>query len=131
MLIGVAQLANVGNYNFQRLQIPVVKEIASSIKDCGKDTTVFAADPYTAIELAYYLPDCEIRFYSETLELKGGYAPLSNDRLHVANPESELANSKKLIYVYYDEQKLTMPSTLTEVSNLSIGPLHAATFSAE
>lgn len=131
MLIGVAQLASVGNYNFQRLQIPAVKEIAGSITDCGKDTTVFAADPYTAIELDYYLPNCEIRFYSETLELKGGYAPLSNDRLHVANPESELANSKKLVYVYYDEQKLTMPSTLTEVSNLSIGPLHAATFSAE
>lgn len=131
MLIGVAQLVNVGNYNFQRLQIPAVKEIASTIKDCGKDTTVFAADPYTAIELAYYLPDCEIRFYSETLELRGGYAPLSNSTLHVTNPESELANSKKLVYVYYDEQKLKMPDTLSEVSNISIGQLYAATFSAE
>lgn len=130
MLIGVAQLAQVGNYNFQRVQIPAIKEVAATISDC-QDTTVFAADPYVAIELAYYLPTCDIRFYSDTRELRGGYAPLSNSRLHVADPKTELSSSKRIVYVYYDRQMLAMPDTFKETSQYSAGPLYAATFSAE
>lgn len=130
MLIGVIQLAQVGNYNFQRLQSPAIKQLASTI-DCARGTTVFAADPYVAIELDYYLPSCQIRFYSETVSLGGGYAPLSNNTLHVSDPTKELANSRKVVYVYYDTQKLTMPSNLIESSSVSYGSLNAATYSAE
>lgn len=130
MLIGVIQLAQVGNYNFQRLQSPAVKELASTI-NCDRGTTIFAADPYVAIELDYYLSSCQIRFYSETVSLGGGYAPLSNNTLHVFDPAKELANSRKVVYVYYDTQKLAIPSALRESSSVSFGSLHAATFSAE
>jgi mannosyltransferase len=130
MLIGVIQLTQVGNYNFQRLQSPAVKELASTI-NCDRDTTIFAADPYVAIELDYYLSSCQIRFYSETVSLGGGYAPLSNNTLHVSDPAKELTNSRRVVYVYYDTQKLAMPSALRESSSISYGSLHAATFSAE
>jgi uncharacterized membrane protein len=117
LLLGVGQLAKVGNFSYQRLLKPSVKEAAASIKDCGRDKTIFAADPYTAVELSYYLPSCEVRFYSDSDVLKGGYTALSNSPLHIAHPTSQLANSIKLYYVYYGESKLTMPYNLVQVSH--------------
>lgn len=131
LLIGVVQLAQVGNYNYQRLYKPTAKQIAAEITECSADTTILADDPYIAMELSYYLPNCEIRFYSETAELTGGYAPLSNSPLHVADPTTELAGSRELIYIYYNEPTLTMPETLTAASRTTHGQLNIAWFYAE
>lgn len=131
LLLGVVQLAEVGNYNFQRMQKPMVKQAAASIADCGPDQTILAANPYVAIELSYYLPNCEVRFYSETAKLNGGYAMLSDSPLHVADPANELAGSRELFYVYYDEPELTMPETLNATSRQSYGALSIASFHAE
>jgi 4-amino-4-deoxy-L-arabinose transferase-like glycosyltransferase len=131
LLIGVVQLVQVGNFNFQRMYKPATSQMVAELADCSPDTTILAADPYIAMELSYYLPDCEIRFYSETAELTGGYAPLSGSPLHVANPATELAASTTLIYIYYNEPTLTMPDTLTAASRQSFGQLQVATFYAE
>jgi uncharacterized membrane protein len=131
LLVGVLQLAQVGNFNLQRMYMPTAKQGAAEIADCGPDTTILAADPYTAIELLYYLPNCEVRFYSESAELSGGYAPLSNSPLHVADPATELAGSHELIYVYYGEPELVMPDTLQATEHTSYGKLHVAEFHAE
>ena len=131
LLVGVVSLAELGNYNFQRLQKPMVKQAAAELSDCGPDQTILAATPYVAIELSYYLPQCEVRFYSETAGLIGGYAPLSESPLHVANPAGELAGSRELIYVYYGEPELVMPDTLTAAGRTSYGQLHVAEFYAE
>jgi mannosyltransferase len=130
-VMGVVHLAEIGNYSFQRLQRPMVAQAAAEMADCTPDQTILAADPYVAIELLYYLPDCEIRFYSQSAELSGGYAALSNSPLHVADPEVELANSRSLIYVYYDEPQLVMPANLTAAGRMSYGKLHVAEFYAE
>lgn len=131
LVVGVMNVAVMGNYNFQRLQKPMVKQAAAEIADCSPDQTILAADPYVAIELSYYLPDCEIRFYSESAELSGGYAPLSNSPLHVADPETELASSRDLLYIYYGEPQLVMPNTLAAAGRTSFGQLHVAQFYAE
>ncbi|HSW91626.1 MAG TPA: glycosyltransferase family 39 protein [Candidatus Saccharimonadales bacterium] len=131
LVIGVMHLSQVGNFNFQRLQSPMVKQAAALMKDCTKNATVFAADPYVAIELDYYLPDCQIQFYSATDTLKGGYAPLSNSPLHVDEPARELALSSKIYYVFYDQQTQTMPSALHHSTVKSFDSLHVATFSVE
>jgi mannosyltransferase len=120
LLYGVVHLAQVGNYNFQRLHIPQIEKMAEAI-DC--DSTILAADPYVAIELSYYLDDCTIHFYSDTAKMGGGYAPLSESVLRIAEPETELASTKRVTYVYYDEPKLAMPSSLKEASTESYGPL--------
>jgi mannosyltransferase len=131
MLIGTMQLAQVGNYNFQRLQYPTIRDIAATIPVCEPGHTVLAADPYVAIELAYYLSTCDIHFYSEWPTLKGGYAPLSGSPLQVKDPIKELAASQSISYVYYDQPKLHMPETLRPTAEQSIGALHVATFNAE
>lgn len=131
MLVGVAQLAQVGNFNFQRLQSPMIKQAAQTMAECSKGTTIFAADPYVATELSYYLPSCQINFYSDTSVLKGGYAPLSNSPLRVADPARELSLSRKIYYVYYDQQKSAMPSELHQSAIASYSGLTVATYSEE
>ena len=128
-LIGVMHLATVGNYNFQRLQTPSVAQAAAALS-CADGHAVVAADPYVAIELAYYLPQCQIYFYSETLSLSGGYAPLSNSPLHVTNPVTQLADKQMLSYVYYGEPQLEIPG-FTQTERRSFDALSVESFSAE
>lgn len=130
LLLGVINLSNTGNFNFQRLQLPEIKQLAASIP-CDGDATILAADPYVAIELSYYLNDCQVQFYSESADLRGGYAPLAFSPLRITDPVSELRDVRELTYVYYDEPKLTLPSALKETKKLSFGPLQSATFATE
>lgn len=125
-VFGASHLALVGNYNFQRLHVPQVKQAAEAI--ACKDDLVLAADPYVAIELAYYLPQCSISFYSEYITMGGGYAPLSDSPLRVGDPASELADEMEITYVYYDEPKLTMPNGFSETTIRTFGPLHVAEY---
>jgi uncharacterized membrane protein len=131
LFIGIAQVASVGNYNFQRLQAPMVKQAAAAVPECSETATVFAADPYVATELSYYLPDCNVYFYSNTPVLRGGYAPLSESPLHVGDPQKELALSKEIYYIYYDEPSLAMPKAFYKTSDIAFDALHVATFNAE
>jgi mannosyltransferase len=128
MLVGTIHLAQIGNYNFQRLQKPAINEATQAIGDCNEAKTIFAADPYVATELSYYYPACDIRFYSEWATMSGGYAPLSDSPLRVTNPEQELASYKEIVYVYYDGPKLTMPSSHTLASQRAYGSLNVAVF---
>jgi len=130
LIMGVFQLSIVGNYNFQRLQKPEVKQIAASITGCGDDVIVLAADPYVATELSYYMSSCKINFYSEYASLGGGYAPLSNSDLRVSNPKSELVSSREIYYVHYGDAKLDMPANFTSVSQRTNGNLTVEKFIA-
>jgi len=131
MLIGVVQLAWTGNFNFQRLQTPTVKQAAASIPACDKGYTIFAADPYVAIELSYYLPNCQINFYTQWSNLTGGYAPLADSPLRVVDPARELSSSRKIYYVYYGQPESTMPSNLHQVSSAMYGAMTVAAYSAQ
>ncbi len=133
LLLGVSQLASVGNYNYQRLQKPTVKDVAAVMKDkCSDDTNILAADPYVAIELSYYLPaNCQLRFYSDSVMLKGGYAPLSDSPARIEKPAKELANSHKLYYVYYGDPQLSMPINMHLENHQTFGAMTVDTFSAE
>lgn len=131
MLVGVANLVQVGNYNFQRLQKPTVETAAAQLGHCQDGAMILAADPYVAIELAYYVPQCQIHFYSESASLGGGYAPLSESPLRVANPATDLSGDHDVLYVYYDEPKLQLPADLTLAKRQTYGALTVATFNAE
>ena len=130
MLVGVAHLVQVGNYNFQRLQKPMVDQVAMELSKCKEGATILAADPYVAIELAYYVPTCQIKFYSQWEELKGGYAALSKSGQMVLDT-TKLSAERPILYVYYDEPQLQMPEG-TQLNSMSThGKMTVATFSAE
>jgi mannosyltransferase len=77
LFVGTLHLASIGNFNFQRMQTPTVREAASSLQNCAPGTKLLAADPYVATEFSYYLPQCDLYFVSEWDTLGGGYAPFS------------------------------------------------------
>ena len=131
LFAGTVRLVEVGNFNFQRLQTPQIDSAVASI-DCSDGQTVLAADPYVAIELSFYLSDsCDMRFFSETAELSGGYAPLSNSPKRVFDPASELSGIDKITYVYYGEPKLNMPVDLSQVSTLSFDSLNVDSYQSK
>lgn len=131
LLVGVMNLAQVGNYNFQRLQKPMVNQIAMALESCKQGDTILAEDPYVAIELDYYLPNCQIHFYSEYDTLNGGYAPLSGSELQIKNVEKELVTNRPVLYVYYDTPDVTLPSNLIMTDRAEYGPVTIARFNAE
>ena len=82
LITGVFNLANAGNFNFERLQQPSTIELRAATP-C-ENATVVADDPYTYIDTVYYFGDCDLRFFSETdVEKKGGYAPLAGSPARV------------------------------------------------
>lgn len=131
LIIGVLQLAVVGNFNFQRLQHPELKQASAALQNCPDGTKILAADPYVAMELDYYRSSCPIYFYSDAAELKGGYAPLNGSNLQVKNPETELANSGVIYYVYYGDPVLRLPGNLLLTDRMKYGALTIDRLSAE
>lgn len=131
LVVGVAHLVQVGNYNFQRLQKPDIAQAAKSLSGCENGSTILAADPYVAIELSYYVKNCDVYFYSEDAELSGGYAALSESPFRVSDPMLQLATEKSVYYVHYDEPKLELPVSLQKSSEEQYGSLTVAQFSAE
>lgn len=97
--LGVAQLAQVGNFNFQRMQKPDVASAASLI---DSNLPVIANSPYEATELRSYSSD-EIYFYAPYDELGGGYA-IHNHSQYQVKDLSDLAKFGCFNFVYYDDQ---------------------------
>lgn len=111
MMIGIVQLIQVGNFNFQRMQNIKVKQATNNI-ECNNQNIVYVASPYEAIELSYYLSSCKIYFYSDKAKLGGGYAILSNNKLRVFNPSIELKDMNKIYFYHYGDTKLQMPDNM-------------------
>lgn len=126
--VGIFNLAAMGNYNFQRMQRPVVAEAASVIDCTG--ATVIAADPYVATELSYYLPTtCDMRFYSQWDKMGGGYAPFSESPLQLHSTTVGVFTNK-LYYAYYDKPMLFINPTYHQVNNFTKGGLTVQEYQA-
>lgn len=123
MLFGISQLTAVGNYNFQRLQKPEVKNVSDFIEGCSDKEVIFAADPYVAIELGYYIGDCNIYFYSTDDNLGGGYAPLSSSAFRVYDINNQLSDKDVIFFVYYGESELSMPQSFSLTQKINGGGL--------
>lgn len=115
---GIFSLQQVGNFNFQRMQKPDIREIATRIsatdkkEDKGDQTRIaelpiLTDSPYEAIELGYYLPNNKLYFYAPYEELGGGYAPLNKSEFKIFN-EQDLKKFKCVRYVYYDAKITTI-----------------------
>lgn len=120
MLIGVVNLANAGNFNFQRMQYPSIKAAASKVF-CEKDRPVIVDNPYEAVEFSYYLSDCDIYFQSDSDNMGGGYAPVSNKGFGISDPKTFFANSKQLTHLYYNDTDVSMPEGMIILTGEKVG----------
>lgn len=103
LILGIINLNQIGNFNFQRMQKPAIREVAEEINKNSQYKTqpILADSPYEAIELNYYLGD-NIYFYSPYDNLAGGYASLDKSKMQIKNKD-ELKKFNCFNYVYYDE----------------------------
>ena len=115
---GIFNLIQVGNFNFQRMQKPDIREMATRISATDKkedksnqarstELPILTDSPYEAIELGYYLPNNKIYFYAPYEELGGGYAPLNKSEFKIFN-EQDLKKFNCVRYVYYDAKMTTI-----------------------
>jgi uncharacterized membrane protein len=120
-LCGVGQLMQVGNYNFQRHQTPHIREVAGAL-NCNDHPMVVTESPYEAIELSYYTEGCDVYFFSENDTFIGGYAPLSHSDKRIESVKS--IAGKNFIYVYYDEPKQVIPTSLETIKDETFSAIH-------
>lgn len=127
LLVGCMSLVQTGNYNFQRLHRPSIKQVAARLGDCKNGAVIFADGPQVAVELDYYVKDCPVYFFNETLEMGGGFAMISYSPLRVANA-AELPETHTIFHIYYDEPKNTLPASFQKESVVTIEAVHVATY---
>lgn len=100
LVLGTVQLQQTGNFIFERLQYPRTAEMRASVT-CDDTVRVVADDPYTYIDTSYYFSDCDLVFFSEgPIENRGGYAPLHNSDLRIANASE--VSTESLIHLRWD-----------------------------
>ncbi len=122
-LLGCLQLAGVGNVNYQRVETPTMKRAVQTI-ECSSSERLLAADPYVAIELAYYVTDCPIYFVSEHDVLGGGYAPLSGSPYQVKDVQQ--LSDERVTYIYYGDGDPFVWSGCTALKREMYGALTVA-----
>lgn len=122
LILGVGNLFLVGNYNYQRLQTINTKFLKGYIK-CNNESAVFVDSPYNAVEMSYYLDNCPVYFYSHSDDLKGGFAPISNQNRSIDDPKSELNEFNDIYHIYYKESDIKIPDNKILILNQRYGDL--------
>ena len=130
LLSGSSSLVQYGNYNFQRLHTPSIKQVATRLTDCKDGAIIFADGPQVAVELGYYVKDCPVYFFNETLKMTGGFAMISDSPYRVANA-SELPTTDEILHVYYNEPKNTLPASFSQRSIVTAEKVSVATYRAK
>lgn len=128
-VVGLVQLTQVGNFNFQRNERPATWQAVSYIESqCQNNTIILSNDPYIYIQsLPYYTAPCQFFFYEPSQTLGGGYAGVSGSAWQIKSPAS-IGSPARIVYVYYDTPAVAVPGSYTQVEQRSIGNLHIVTY---
>src|SRR5690606_27088243 len=77
MAYGLVNLHSYGNFVFEMLTRPHAKQASQSIGSCAPDSMLLTGSALIYFEFRYYLPDCNVHFYSShPIGPKGGYATI-------------------------------------------------------
>lgn len=97
VVVGTFNLGSAGNFNFERMQQPMTRELRQLVT-CDNDTTIIADDPYTYIDSFFYYDNCDLRFYFDgQLANAGGYAPIRDSKSQIRS--SEEISAKTLVHL--------------------------------
>ena len=109
---GIINLANTGNFNFERNQKPAIKTALANFI-CNDKTTFVAQDEYTYLDSWFYLQNCNLKFLKEgEVSNRGGYAPLQNSSAQIQNINE--VTTPNLIFISWKDKD---NSTVFENSN--------------
>lgn len=125
-LIGIYNLATIGNFSNQHQYKPTSREVAASIGACPKDAKVLADGPYVASEVWFYMQNCNIYFTSKSDKLGGGFAPLSGSKLQVK--DTSKLTDKRIIYVSYGQPTHPLPDVYKSQQTKTFGSMDVTTY---
>lgn len=126
IVVGVTNVVQRGNYIFERDQTPMTQELRAGLA-CDENTTVVADDPYTFIDTTFYFQDCDMRFYSQdTVEKKGGYAPLHASQDRVA--ASSALKSDTLVHLHWGEPAFVIDDRYEKIDHRIYGKQHVDSY---
>jgi uncharacterized membrane protein len=116
LAIGAANLAAYGNFNFQRWDKPLNRDIAARISQYC-DEAIVVDDLYHYIELSPYMPaQCHFYFYSaDEVAMAGGYAPLHGSDRRIADV-SELSAQRLVIVTNQDQSSFDIGGVFIETA---------------
>lgn len=117
LVLGLFRLQEVGNFNFERMQLPRTTAIRQAV-ECNDSSIVVADDPYTYIDSVYYYDDCQLWFYAkDPVAFAGGYAPLHDSNLRIADASSITASNIYHLRWVGDSQQFVPTSAYRLVSS--------------
>jgi mannosyltransferase len=120
LVLGVFQLYSTGNLNFERMQLPKTAHIRQLVV-CDSSSVIVADDPYTYIDSVYYYNGCNLRFYSkENVDFSGGYAPLHNSELRVADVTNMTQPTLYVLHWASSDPSFKVPMNYTLKSSITI-----------
>ncbi|HZM63599.1 MAG TPA: glycosyltransferase family 39 protein [Candidatus Saccharimonadales bacterium] len=127
LLYGVCNLQKAGNYNFQTLSRPQTRQAVEAMgRQCQPDSVIIAGSPLIYFELIYYLPNCDVRFYSShPIGPGGGYATIYQSPKQYYNDEPLQVST---IYMVYSGQKPSLSPTFLKTSEQSFKEYRLAIF---
>ena len=118
MLVGVYNLNQRGNYNFETLSRPQTRQAVEALGNkCQPDSVIMAGSPLIYFELQYYLPNCDIKFYSShPIGPGGGYATIYQSPKQYYNRDPINATT---VYMIYAGQRPDLPADFIKTSSES------------
>jgi len=95
-------------------------------RQCQPDSVIIAGSPLIYFELIYYLPNCDVRFYSShPIGPGGGYATIYQSPKQYYNDEPLQVST---IYMVYSGQKPSLSPTFLKTSEQSFKEYRLAIF---
>lgn len=126
-LVGIYNLASVGNFSYQHQYRPSAREVAANIS-CPSHGIVLTDTPYTAAEMWFYMQECPVHFISSQDTLRGGDAPLSGNINQVKDVSALTA--EHITYISYGQpDKDKFPAAYHQDSTRSFGAMDVTQYS--
>lgn len=123
MIVGVYNLSDSGNFNYETLNKPQANNLAAAIAPCKEDSIVLTGSALWYFEMKFYLPHCDIWFYSShPIGSGGGYATIYQSPKQYY-PEDDI-NAKTVYFVYAGEAPIELPTQFTQTSTQQFEKYH-------
>lgn len=129
LLYGMCNLQQRGNYVFDMLTRPHARQAVQAIGQCEDGSIVMAGSPLIYFELDYYMPDCNIYFYStHPIGDKGGYATIYKSPKQYYDQDPLNATT---VYLVYAGQHPELPGNFVKMSSQSFEKYQLDIYRAE
>lgn len=115
LVYGMFNLQERGNFVFDMMSRPQTKQAVEQIGGCKENSIVMAGSPLIYFELDYYMPSCEVYFYSShPIGPKGGYATIYRSPYQYYDRDPI---SARTVYLVYSGQRPELPENFIRVSS--------------